>query len=395
MSDTNSDTSAIDQAQQQQNSSSTSSTSFASQIAGFIKSLIAIIIVILLYFSSSGLILFVCKLAQSNILPTDDLCSPYTDTKPNVQQIKTNIFSTNTDPPMSMKMEFPYNDYNSANKVLDMFRDYKEKPRSNFLANYFISITETLINFNYSAINAVMNGVNEMVPESLIVFLGPIFVGFLSGIMLIINQLYFIYLWFAKMGWFFKTNTSDVGDKGPNWQDVTLASPFDWCMGFWLVILFIVLLFFGLPLLAFIPTMSFFWCVFSSILYKSQMNGKNIGSFTVVKDIFKYYKLSIVGLISFFVISLAFSNLGVIPGVFSIVTVLLIYFGIIAIDIFKPIPETNLTPVVSYNQANKTCSNLGVKKEKHGLLYRLLIGQNGGGNITKQLKSINKKLQTK
>lgn len=87
----------------------------------------------IIYFSCSGLILYGCKLAQSNILPTNIHCSPYTDTKPNIQPIETNIFTTMfTKPQMSMKLKFPHNEYNASNKILDMFYEYKTKQVQTF-----------------------------------------------------------------------------------------------------------------------------------------------------------------------------------------------------------------------------------------------------------------------
>jgi hypothetical protein len=49
-----------------------------------------------------------------------------------------------------------------------------------------------------------------------------------------------------------------------------------------------------------------------------------------------------------------------------------------------------MTPVVSYMQAKKTCYFKEPLKEKHGLLYDILLGQKGG-NITKELKNIARK----
>ena len=87
---------------------------------------------------------------------------------------------------------------------------------------------------------------------------------------------------------------------------------------------------------------------------------------------------------------LAFSNLGVIPGLFSILVAGLIYWGVISLDTFKPIPETNLSPSVSYEQAKKTCSNRPTGlKQKHDFLYNLFLGQNGG-NIAKEIKKVGK-----
>lgn len=176
MSDTTNDTSFIDQLKEE-NSSSSNSANLTTNILSFIRSLIHLILVVLLYFSGSSLILYMCKLAQSNILPTEQECFPYTDNKPNIKPIKTNIFTTFTDPEMSMKLEFPYDDYNSKNSILDSFREYKNKPASYFLANYIISIIENLINFNYSSINTIMNTLNGL-PEFVIMILGPLIVVF-------------------------------------------------------------------------------------------------------------------------------------------------------------------------------------------------------------------------
>jgi hypothetical protein len=100
---------------------------------------------------------------------------------------------------------------------------------------------------------------------------------------------------------------------------------------------------------------------------------------------------------SFFVIVSAFGSLGAIPGVFSIITLALIYFGIITIDLFKPNNEVGLSALTSYKQAKKICNYPGKDKikENHGLLYNLIFGQNGGGNISKELKNIGKNLNKK
>jgi hypothetical protein len=97
---------------------------------------------------------------------------------------------------------------------------------------------------------------------------------------------------------------------------------------------------------------------------------------------------------SFFVVISAFSNLGTIQGLFSILVLALIYWGIISIDLFKAASENNLSKLVSYDQAKKVCNFKPTHPEDHGLLYDLVFGkQAGGGNIKKELKKLGKKLQ--
>jgi flagellar basal body-associated protein FliL len=394
MSDTTDTTNLIDEKKQEQNngSSSDSLNTYASKVFGFLRTLIILIIIILLYFSSGALILFVCKLAQANILPTEANCAPYTDIKPIIQPspIKTNIFPTFTDPEMSMKLEIPY-DINSKNKLLEIFKEYKEKPSSNFLANYFIDGIENLLQFNYSMVNSIMNLFNETLPESVMVYLGPIIIGILYAIGIVVNFVYYIIFgWFGKMSWFFKTNKNDTGEGKPEWEDVTITSPINWCIGVGLAILFTILLFVAFPFVSMIPLIFYHKALLTTLFYKVIMNGKQVSSFTIVKETLKYYKISIVSIISLFVILLAFSNLGAIPGIFSILTLALIYYGVISIDIFKSIPEHNLSPSVSYQQAEKKC---GPKIEKkHKKWFFGLFGGQTGGDLTKQLKKIGKTL---
>jgi hypothetical protein len=231
-------------------------------------------------------------------------------------------------------------------------------------------------------------------PEIILVIFGPVIVAIISTLIFIVDHFYLIYLWFAQMGWFFKTNTNDSGTGNPKWEDVTFMSPFNYWCAVWLVILFCILFFFSLPFITILASLSMSWCIFSCITYKAEMGGKIISALPIIKDTFKYYKTLIMSILSFFVVVNAFGKLGTIPGIFSILTLLLIYFGIISIDLFNPSSKENLSPVVSFNQAKKTCSFKEPSKEKHGLLYGLVFGQQGG-NITKEIKEIGKKLSRK
>jgi hypothetical protein len=390
MSDTTNETNLIDEKKLQETGSySDSVNTFASKVTKFLISIIILILIVLLYFSSSSLILFVCKLAQSNILPSDSHCAPYTDTQPIIKPspIQTNIFTTFTDPEMSMKLQIPY-DINSKNKIIETFKQYKEKSSSNFLANYFIAISESILQLNYSLINMIMNLMNSTLPEPAIILLGPILSFILYTIGIFINTIYFVYLWFSNMSWFFKTNKNDTGDGKPKWEDVSITSPLNWCFAVIIAILFTFLLIFGFPFVSTIPLLFYHNALLSTIFYKAIMNGKQITSFTIIKETLKYYKLIIVSVISLFVVLSSFLSLGVIPGIFSVLTLILIYYGFISIDIFKSIPEKNLSESVSYKQAIKTCS---FKIEpKHKKWFFGLFGGQTGGDITKELKKIGK-----
>lgn len=383
-----SDTSAIDEKKESKQSNKKTTTS--SNIINFALNVFILFLIILAYFGCSGLILYICKLAQSNILPTEEGCFPYTHTPPIIEEIKTNIFPATSEEskiPLSMKIKFPYNAYNSSNKFITILREYKDKTNSNFIANYFISIMESLLQMNYLSFNYVLNALNGL-PEVFLVLFGPILVGIVTTFIFIVNNIYLIYLWFANMGWFFKTNTNEKGEGKPKWEDVTLISPFNYGSAIGLLILFIILFFFSFGFLPLVVFFSIVYCLLSCLSYSSELNNKKTNCMNIVQDVYKYYKDYIFGVFSLFVIINAFKKLGTPSGIFSVITIALIYLGIIHINIFKPVNKELLTPLVSDEQAKKTCE----KNSKHAWSRDIF---QGGGSFIKQLKKFSKKYSPK
>jgi hypothetical protein len=336
-------------------------------IYNFIIYIISIIIVIIIYVSCGGFILYGCKLAQSNILPTYINNFPYTDKKLSIKPILTNIFTTTKDNKSeSVKLEFPYNTYNSKNLVLDMFREYKYEPNSNNIVNYFISLIESLMCFNYSALNLVLQKFN-LLPESLIILLGPIVIPFILFFIFFFDNFYLIYLWFSNFGWFFKENENASGineaneanesnKSKPQWKYVTLEEPVNYAWSRFIAFIFFILfwfvLFLALPVLPFI-TLTI--CVISCLLYESTINKEKMHSYDIVADVFKYNKVPIMIVISLFCIISAFTNLNTTTGLFSIFFILAIYFNLININLFKKIIPLNLSyPTASNQVALKT-----------------------------------------
>jgi hypothetical protein len=383
-----SDTAALDQKMEElNNTTNTEEPSYASKVVTFVLQTLVFCIMIIFYYGLSGALLYSCKLAQSNILPTDSKCEPYTEYKPTIQEKQTNIFTdTFISPQNSMKLSFPHDNFNLSNKLLDMFRDYKNEPESNFLANYFISILEALIQFFYICINFTLNMMNQL-PEALIVVFGIPIVSIISTIVLIISNFYILFLWFANMKWFFKSNENNKRGP-PKWEDVPLIS-FNFFIACCLVITFFIIFFFGLGFFPFITSFLSLYCGISCLSYKSILNGNNAGVFTIIQDVFKYYKVTIMFVFSVIVVSCAFAKLGPLPGVFSLITLGLIYFGLLGLSIYKPINKDHLSPITDYEQATKTCKPPYTDKDRTWFEF---VGLKGGGkNITKQLKDIHKK----
>jgi len=391
----NSDTQELDKKKEIINSSSSSANKSFGNIGSFLMSVLITVLLIVGYFILGSIVLYECKLAQSNILPTSLECYPYTETSPEIQKVLTNIFITNTEPQESVKLSFPFDKYNSKNVILDMFRKYKEQPKSNFLINYIIAILEGLINYSNNALTSFFNLLNGA-PEMVIILFGPILSAIYFGLAPIIGIFVFIYYYFAEMKWFFKENTNantNVNSK-PVWSDVNLFETTSYASALFLIfvffILFWIVLFTVTPMLA-IGT--FYMCLLMTFGYKGEIDNKKASIFTIIQEMFKHYKVTMTVIFSIMVIISAFSNLGAISGVFSMLTVLLIYFKFIPINMFESIKATNLSPLSTFEQAYKKCQY--TVKNYPVTFYELFnnfFDNKKGGGIGRELKKLNKKI---
>ena len=388
MSDT-SDTSLIDEIRAENEGTSSGNTPNWSKFGLNVISTIAFIVI---YFTLGIYALYICKIAQSNILPTNADCFPFSDKKPNVEPINTNIFKTYEDPniPKSIKLSFSY-DENSDFELIKTLREYKNSYDSNNIINYFISIIESLIYFDFKLINTTFNSLNG-IPEGLIVLFGPFILGIISSILLLCNCIYGLFLWFYNMFWLFKKNTNTEKGEKPVWEDVTLTQPFGYGMAIFLVITLSIILLFFAPFFIGIDSLISSFCTLIMFSYMGKMSDKSAGYLSVLGEAAKAYKISIMVIFSIFVVSSAFTYLGIMNGIVFLIGVLCIYFGVLKMDLFKQSIETNLTPftVTKEIQAKRTVCTTSEAKEKHGLLYQMVFGKQSGGKLINDLKKLNK-----
>ena len=388
MSDTTTDTSAIDEKKAENEGISSSNTqNYWSNLGKFMSNLIIIICFIIIYFTLGIYALYICKIAQSNILPTSADCFPFSESKPTVSPIQTNIFKTDD---KSIKLSFPY-DENSDFELLKTLREYKNSYDSNNILNYFISIIETLIAFDFKLINTTFNTLNG-VPEVLVVLFGPFILGVISVILLLCNCFYGLFLWFYNMSWLFKKNTNIERGKKPVWEDVTFLQPFGYGISIFLVIMLSIILLLFAPFFIGIDNLISSFCLFIIFTYTGTMADKSSGFITVFKEALKVYKLSLMIILCIFAISSAFTYLGISGGIMSIITLILIYFGVVKIDTFKPITDTNLTPftVTKEVQAKREVCKMISSKGTSGLIYNMVFGNQSGGKLVNDLKKLSK-----
>jgi hypothetical protein len=241
----------------------------------------------------------------------------------------------------------------------------------------------------------------NLIPEYLIILIGPIIMPFILFFIFLFDNFYLIYLWFSNFGWFFKQNANinaneKINSKDPpKWQYITLEDPINYGWSLFLLLIFFILfwfvLFLALPVLPFI-TLTI--CVISCLFYKSAIDKTPVYSYDIICDVFKYNKVPIMIIICLFSIISAFVNLNAITGWFSIFFILLIYIDLIPINLFKKIIPPNLSfPLVSNNVASKmSIVNAGaflyspleeyMSSEKKSLV--------GGGKKSNFIKKLNK-----
>ena len=134
------------------------------------------------------------------------------------------------------------------------------------------------------------------------------------------------------------------------------------------------------------------WSLGSILGYKGEMNNTSVNAFSIVKDVFKYYKGTLMSIFSFFIVSNAFTYLGSIAGLFSLLTLILIIYGIISMDIFNSMNPDHLSAMTSYEQAKKTCNIKANEKTKHGLLYNLIFSGGASKDLVREIKKVGKKI---
>jgi hypothetical protein len=355
----------------------------------YIIVLFHIILGVIFYFFIGGLMLYGTKVAQSNILPTDGNCMPYTYDKPEIQEIYTNIFTTFTNPKLSEKLKFPY-DKNSSNSLLDLIRNYKYEANSNFLVNYILAIIEALLEFDYQFLNVIFKYLNYL-PEPLIIAIGLPLLLTIKWWLWLFNAIYFIYLWFSKMSWFFKTNENEGKKNKPSvWKDVDCESIFSYIGGLLLVLVFFILFWIILIPAEWWITILMLYSFYSVFSYSSEdKSGKPTNVLGILLKVFKYYKEAIFIVLSISIASSTMSILGVSYFICVVLALLLMGFGLITTNMFISIKPDDLTPVVPFTQAIKKCipkefETPNENNQKGGFF--------GGSNIKKDLKRLTKTL---
>ena len=340
----------------------------AVNIFNFIKVLAMITFSIIFVVILGSLSVYCCKVAQSNILPTDAKCFPYTSTVPIIQSILINVNDYFIDGKyLSQKIKFPY-EMNSTNSIFDFFRKIRLTPYASGPINYFISLIDGITAFNFQAYNLLFSGLNYL-PEPFVLLLGPFITLLFSTILSLVDNFVFAYLWFKNLGWFFKENENKSGSGKPIWRSISIFEPVHFCISAFMVFLFIILFFvlfiYFLPIISLISIISIIFCHLIMITRTAlDSNNMKYNVFNCMKDSLRFNKKGIMTVLSMAIILLTLTYLGPILSIICFFTILLIYFNILPFPIFTRSIPPFLTEIVSDKQASKSCNETSKNKNK-------------------------------
>jgi hypothetical protein len=391
-------------------------TSFPVKCFNFITSLSMIIFYILMTLVSGSFILYMCKVATANVLPTEIECSPYSSVPPIITPIDVDVDINKINGQFySTKINFPFNKsddpdvekiamYNRSNFILDWIKKQKDVYNSWGIKMYFLSVIEGLFQKNYSIINWLFHFMNQHFYEFLIVLFGPSLFLFAIPIITIYTFFYSIYLWGAKFFWLFKENTNTQAGHLPKWQDVTFMNPINFCIScvvaFWLLAILIVTYIFGFPIISAFKSLIFIICIASAFLMKSMISdGENIKQLYGVGKTFTDLLFSkmhyIMILISIQMVMLTFAYFGVAPGVFSMIACVILFIGLVGNKIYsRQIPKDSTPGLTSeeFEQAFKSCPKI-LTNNKMTWVGRV-FGQSGGEkNLINEIKRLCKEIK--
>jgi hypothetical protein len=333
--------------------SSESSSGKESPVLNFAKSMASIILFLSLYFSLGMVAIYISKLAQSNILPTDTAKSPFIPSVPRtVSEIPINLFQWGT---KSNKMSFPLNAKNAGSKLISLINQLKMAGGGTSFQYFLASTLEDFIAFNYSFINIAYSSMNELLPETAVFLAGPILNYVLLLILLVIDFPYIWFKWVTNLGLLFKENVGTA--DSPKWQGKSFGSS----MIASIIGLVVLLLVSSVSI--FIPIVLFPCIIISLLGFNALLDGSPdvMGIGDILKKGIVHHKVLIASIFSLFLLVASFISFGVAGAGAGAFILLLAYFNKIAtstsisneiIGFFQSFPQNNRGKLSSYKVAS-------------------------------------------
>lgn len=216
---------------------------------------------LIIIFIIGSRVVFACKVAQANILPTDSECMPYTPADKDVEsplyESKTpeanidvmNIFDKDQEGYKSFatKIAFQINSSSRKDYLLDKIRRAEYDPNVSPMTKYLCVVIKNIFVFYYGFASFLFNFMNSTFNESFILLLGPYLLQFLIVFIYPVSIVLSIILCVINIGWLMKSNMNNDKEykhkttTEPVWRS---SSPFSSFSNFFGTIIYLYVGFF-------------------------------------------------------------------------------------------------------------------------------------------------------
>lgn len=354
------------------NEEKNSSTTIKSEQPSFFTSLSSQLIYLIIVIIVGGIMLYSSKVSQSGLLPVNISCEPFTSFSTRViDEVVLNIDVVKMkEGNQSTKISFPYESNNNVicNSFLGVsfLKLWVEGEDSNTFTRYIGTIWQCLYAYAFSLYNTFYSILATYFTESMIIFLGPFILPYVSILYAIILSFYGFILFFTKFYMLFgekdmcpvKENENGMSTSYVIWKDSddALYKNFNW---FFCILFGIILIccFFYLFLISIALT---FVSMLTAIILPLLLNAKVITSknekteytfFNTLENIFKYKINIIMYIISYYILIDSYNSIGSYGVFIAIVSFIFIY-------IFYPEIYKKHTPSIDSNASTKGLVNI-------------------------------------
>jgi hypothetical protein len=259
--------------------------------SGLGKDVLNFLLKLIIIFLIGSRVVFACKVAQANILPTDLDCMPYTPAGGNDEdspKYETNTPEANIDishvynadqggyKAYATKIAFEINEFSKKNYFIDKLRNIEYNPKVDPMVKYLCVVLQNLFVFYYGITNSLFNFMNSNLNESFIILLGPYLLKYLSIFIYPVSIVVSIIFCLLNIGWLLKSNKNNDKEykhkstTEPVWRSCDPLSSF---YNFFGTIIYLWIGFFLASTLSLspIPAIISFMCLLSPLFMKAKI----------------------------------------------------------------------------------------------------------------------------
>lgn len=345
----------------------------------FISGLCIYTIYILITFLLVGSIgLYICKVAQANVLPDNLKYLPFGDKFNEIPEIPINtniikvfgymgfgrILGQKPLKEESTKIVFNSKEILEGyqNGIIGLINSLKTNPeRASFFGLYVCDFLSSIIATNNWIINNLFGVINQYCSETIILLLFPLFIFFLIIFMVIANIVLCFFYQIKNFSDFFM-------NKNVKNNTVTWTEPFTYLRPWRAFLLLLYCFFLFFPIIGFIPFLTAFYSIFSPLGLTANIFNTNtkMNFVSFIKDVAIYKSQFFLILFTFGLLSQSSSYLGTDGFIGCLVGILIVNF---ILHLYNPFSTNSdkalVTPgLVSSEQAKVKSSMKGGNKKK-------------------------------